>query len=182
MSADSCTSSTSPTFSDAGTYTVYYRVTAPNYYDATGSETIQIDPATMTVTATGYSAPYDGAAHGIEVVVTTPSSGATVLYGESADACTLTTCPTYSYGEHTIYYRVTAPNYYDATGSATVSISNIDIAVEAEGFHGDYDGLAHGITVTVSELPSGATVAYGFILILLHLHSQMQVITQFTSW
>ena len=161
MSADSCTSRTSPTFSDAGTYTVYYRVTAPNYNDATGSEVIQIDPATMTVTATGYSAPYDGAAHGIEVRVTTPSSGATILYGESADACTLTTCPTYSYGEHTIYYRVTAPNYNDATGSATVSISNIDIVAEAEGFSGEYDGDAHGITVTVSEPATGATVAYG---------------------
>ena len=150
-----------PTYSVVGTYLVYYRITANNYQTVESSATVEITAADMTVTATGYSAPYDGAAHGIEVEVTTPSSGATVLYGESADACTLTTCPTYSYGEHTVYYLVTAPNYNDYSGSATVSISDIDIAATAEGYDGPYDGEAHGITVTVTEPASGASVMFG---------------------
>ena len=150
-----------PTYSAVGTYPVYYRITADNYQTVESSATVEITAADMTVTATGYSAPYDGAAHGIEVEVTTPSSGATVLYGESADACTLTTSPTYSYGEHTVYFVVSADNYNDYTGSATVVISDIDVVADVEAYNGPYDGEAHGITVTVTEPESGASVMFG---------------------
>ena len=152
---------TAPAFTNVGTNTVYYQVTAANYNAFTGSATVTISNATMTVEATGYSAPYDGEAHGIEVNVITPASGATVLYGESEDACTETTSPTYSYGEHTVYFVVSADNYNDYTGSATVVISDIDIAATAEGYDGPYDGEAHGITVTVTEPESGASVMFG---------------------
>ena len=154
-------SSTNPTFTDVGEYTVNYRVTRANYNTVEGSATVSISNADMTVTSEGYSGAYDGEAHGITVTVTTPASGATVLYGISPDACTQTTSPEFSYGENTVYYSVTAANYNTATGSATVSISDIDIEATAEGYNGAYDGEAHGITVTVTEPASGATVMYG---------------------
>lgn len=151
----------SPVYSDVGDYTVYYRVTASNYNTFTGSATISITPADMSVTATGYSGSYDGSAHGITVTVTTPSSGATVMYGTTEGTYDLTASPTFTTGENTVYYRVTAPNYSPFTGSATVSIANIDITATADGWTGDYDGDPHGITVTVTEPASGATVMYG---------------------
>ena len=155
--------STNPTVTDVTdeAVTVYYRVSAPGYTAATGSATVTINNATMTVEAPDYSAPYDGVAHGITVTVINPSEGATVLYGESADACTETTSPTYSYGEHTVYFVVSADNYNDYTGSATVVISDIDVVATIEAYNGPYDGDAHGITITVTDPSEGATVMYG---------------------
>ena len=38
-----------PTFTDAGTYTVYYQVTKPNYAAVTGSATVKINPKELTL-------------------------------------------------------------------------------------------------------------------------------------
>ncbi len=40
-----------PTYTDAGTYTVYYQVTKDGYETTTGSATVKISKATPTVTA-----------------------------------------------------------------------------------------------------------------------------------
>ncbi|MBQ8983451.1 MAG: InlB B-repeat-containing protein [Lachnospiraceae bacterium] len=40
---------TNPTFTDAGTHTVYYQVTKPNYTAVTGSATVQINPKGLTL-------------------------------------------------------------------------------------------------------------------------------------
>ena len=51
MAADSCVFNSSPTFTDVGTYTVYYQVTAPRCNPATGSATVVInEPAGTRVT------------------------------------------------------------------------------------------------------------------------------------
>ena len=92
-----------------------------SYATKTASYTLTVAAATMTVTATGYSAAYDGQAHGISV---TAPDGATVKYGESATSCTLDASPTYTNaGTYTVYYEVTKANYTTVTGSATVTIS-----------------------------------------------------------
>ena len=41
---------TNPTFTDAGTYTVYYQVTKANYTAVTGSATVKINPIELTLT------------------------------------------------------------------------------------------------------------------------------------
>ena len=92
-----------------------------SYATKTASYTLTVAAATMTVTATGYSAAYDGQAHGISV---TAPEGATIKYGESATSCTLDASPTYTNaGTYTVYYEVTKANYGTVTGSATVTIS-----------------------------------------------------------
>ena len=48
-SAGSCTESTSPTYTDAGNYTVYYEITMDNYDPVTGSATVEIAKATGTI-------------------------------------------------------------------------------------------------------------------------------------
>ena len=42
--------STAPTYTDVGTYTVYYQVTKANYETVIGSATVQIDPIELTLT------------------------------------------------------------------------------------------------------------------------------------
>ena len=65
----------SPTYSDVGSYTVYYQVTKEGYTAVRGSATVVINKATMTASAEGYVGTYDGSAHGITVTV---PSGASV--------------------------------------------------------------------------------------------------------
>ena len=62
-----------------------------------------------SVTATGYTGTYDGAAHGITV---NAPAGATVKYGTAATALyTLDASPTYTNaGTYTVYYQVTRAN------------------------------------------------------------------------
>ena len=106
---------------DAGTYYVRVTQTNSNFTADAKNATFTITAATMTVTATGYDAAYDGQAHGISV---TAPEGATVKYGESATSCTLEASPTYTNaGTYTVYYEVTKANYGTVTGSATVTIS-----------------------------------------------------------
>ena len=85
--------------------------------------TLGVGTAAMTVTATGYSGTYDGAAHGITVAVAAPE-GATVMYGTAAGSYILTDSPAYTNaGTYTVYYQVTKTNYTTVSGSATVEIA-----------------------------------------------------------
>ena len=121
-----------PTFTDAGTYTVYYQVTMFGYTPVTGSVDIVISKADMTVTADGYSGTYDGETHGISVNVASPS-GATVKYGTAAGTYDKAASPVFTdAGTHTVYYEVTKDNYNTVTGSAAVVISKKAAAISYE--------------------------------------------------
>ena len=117
--------------SDVGEYpiTVSWNENA-NYTATVTSGKYTITKTGLTVTATGYTGAYDGAAHSITVDV--GSSGATVYY--AAEALTAenyatagsTTNPTYTdAGEYTVYFYVVSGNYDPDTvsGSKAVSIS-----------------------------------------------------------
>lgn len=117
--------------SDVGEYpiTVSWNENA-NYTATVTSGKYTITKTGLSVTATGYTGAYDGAAHGITVDV--GSSGATVYYAETeltAENYTTagsTTAPTYTdAGEYTVYFYVVSGNYDPDTisGNKTVSIS-----------------------------------------------------------
>ena len=90
-----------------------------------------ITAATLSgVSATGYEGTFDGQAHTIKV---TAPEGATVKYGESADACTQDAAPEYTKdGEYTIYYQVSKDNYNTVTGSAMVIITPSTVIDESQ--------------------------------------------------
>ena len=146
---------TNPTYTNVGTYTVYYQVKKDGYNTVTGSAQIVINKATMTASAEGYNGTYDGQTHSINV---TAPSGATVKYGTSAGNCTQTSLAYTDAGTYTIFYEVTKDNYTPVTGSADVKIAKATMTVTATGYTGTYDGSAHGIIVNA---PTGAIVKYG---------------------
>lgn len=111
---------TSPEYTDAGDYTVYYQVTKDKYTTVTGSAEVKIAKADMTVSATDYTGTYDEKAHGITVIAPT---GATVKYGTSASSCTEASLTYTDADTYTVYYEVTKDNYNTVTGSATVKIN-----------------------------------------------------------
>ena len=123
IGSDACTVTVDGAQTNVGTYTATATALSNSNYKlpAAVTQSFTISAATMTVTATGYEAAYDGQAHGISV---SAPNGATVKYGESATSCTLDASPTYTNaGTYTVYYEVTKANYTTITGSATVKIS-----------------------------------------------------------
>ena len=147
-------SETNPVYKNAGTYTVYYKVTKPNYQEVVGTETVEIIPAKMNVTAKGYTGIYDGAPHTITI---TADADATVTYSEDGTSYSASK-PSYTdVGTYTVYYKVTKPNYQEVVGTATVEIMPASLTVIAEGYTGIYDGKAHAISVTAD---AGTTVMY----------------------
>ena len=81
----------------------------------------------IKATATGYDGDYDGQAHSISVTTSIPSTGTTIKYGTSADACNLDTAPEYTdAGTYTTYYEITADGYDTFTGSANVTIKKVN--------------------------------------------------------
>ena len=113
----------------------------------------------MTVSAPDVTKTYDGQAYGITVTVSTPTNGATIMFGESAGSCTQTASPTItnvSDGPRTIYFKVTdsTNTYADYTGSATVTINpktvnNPTITLSQDTY--TYDGSAKEPTPTVKD-------------------------------
>lgn len=114
----------SPTYTNAGSYTVYYQVTMANYTAITGSETVTISKAVPSVTApTANTLTYTGSAQAL--VTGGSTNGGTLEY--SLDGKTYGTgIPVGTEaGTYTVYYRVTGnANYSDvAVKSVTVTIS-----------------------------------------------------------
>ena len=69
------------TYRDAGTYTVYYKISSVNYYDKYGSAKVKISPKTIGISWKNLSFVYDGEEH-------TPIATATGLEGD--DVCMIT--------------------------------------------------------------------------------------------
>ena len=147
-----------------GAKTVYYKVSADNYNDFSGSATVTVNPRPMTgVASENIEKDYDGNPAKISVSVTTPKSF-TVTYKTTADGEYTSENPEFILpGEYTVYYKVSADHYADTEGSATIKINPIDIAedeITADPYEGEYDYKAHGITVNVPDMYKGAKITY----------------------
>ena len=131
---DSGSYSTSlPTATNVGTYTVYYRVIGDaNHNDvAEQSLSVTIAKGDLSVSASPYSGTYDANAHGISVSCTT--SGAVVTYSSTgANNSYSSTNPTYTdVNTYTTYYKVEKASYNTVSGSLTVTINKASGSVTA---------------------------------------------------
>ena len=167
-SSDGQTYSTSiPSGTNAGTYTVYYRVVgdANNNDVAAKSVTATIAKAAGSIS---YATASIGKTYGDAAFINTltKTGDGTVTYSSSNTAVATVNASTgevtiVGNGSTTITATVTdGTNYTYATKTAsyTLSVGSATMTVSATGYTGKYDGQAHGITVTA---PSGATVKYG---------------------
>ena len=112
----------------AGTYYVWYYVKADDSH--TDSAKIKIGPveikkAAIVVTAKDQTYKYDGNAHGEAITVKTVNNQpATIMYGTKDGEYNLPVAPKRTEeGTHDIvYYKVTAPNHEDKTGTYKIII------------------------------------------------------------
>lgn len=151
-----------PSKTDAGTYTLYYKVTAPGYAPKTGSYKLIIEPATIQYTAADYEGKYDGAKHTISVTVTEPAD-AVITYCSEENGTYTDTAPMYSSANTnaTVWFKITAPNYTEVKASRTVKISEADMTVDITANERvTYDGQPH-VSATINQLiPSYASIDY----------------------
>lgn len=148
-----------PSFTEIGTYTVSYTVSAGNNYnDATGSYTFKIKEGTLEATGTDYTGVYDGQAHTITV---TAPEGAAVTYSETENGEYSATAPTLTdAGTKTVYWKVEKSGYATMTGSNTITITQkaVTITIDAKSKSiGDADPeFTATVTGLVNENDLGA--------------------------
>ena len=154
-----------PTYTDAGTYTVYYQVTMKNFTTVTGSKTVTIAKAAGSISFAETTVSKTFGDNAFTKEATNTGDGA-VSYSSSATNVATVDAGTglvtiVGAGEATITATVTdGTNYTYATKTAsyTLNVATDAMEVSATGYEGTYDGQAHTITVNA---PQGATVMYG---------------------
>ena len=160
---------------DVGTTTIYafFRPTdTDNYNDSaqTESTTVVVSNGTLTVTATPYSAVYDGAAHaGITSISAKNQSDAVVkptyTYSTSESGTYNSTIPTVQNvtSGTRIYWKATLSGYNDASGSVVAKVTNATFTVSEPDQTYIYNTKPQGKAITVSDLKGGqtATIKYG---------------------
>ena len=152
-----------PSYTNVGTYTLYYQVTAPGYAAKTGSYTLTIGPADIEASLTGFNGLYDGDAHTVAVNVTEPAGGYTVTYSDSEDGTYTSDVPSRTdVGTTTVWVKIDAGgNYKVWKGSAAITVTEAEITFVIEPVTGvTYDGQLHDSAAVTSKLPEGAAVTY----------------------
>ena len=107
------------------THTTYTGGTAGKVETATFVVSGLDEPfAAGDVTISNYSAPYDGAAHGINVTVAGTIQNAALRYASAQNGPYSATVPTrVNVGSQKVWCEVSAPGYITQTNSATVTIT-----------------------------------------------------------
>ena len=125
------------TYKDAGTYTVYYKISSENYNDKYGSAQVKISPKTIGISWEGVSFVYDGKEH-------MPTATATGLEGDDACSITVTGGKLHAgTGYPATATAVSNPNYQlpeEATTEFTIAPADITLtAIDASKHIGKND-------------------------------------------
>ena len=145
-----------PTFTDAGTYTVYYEASMEKHTSVYGSAVVQIDPIDVTVTVTGHNSTvdYDGKAQtvtGYDVVFSTPLYAEEYFTFSGTAKAERTDAGTTTMGLTAGQFANTGDNFANVTFNVTdgyITVNPIDVTVTITGHNStvDYDGKAHTVT------------------------------------
>ena len=153
-SEGSYTLTDNPTYTDAGTYTVYYEVSKEKHSSVYGSAQVKIDQINATVTITGHNTTvdYDGKAHSADGYDATPDSklydvNKDFIYHGRAEAVR-TDAGTTEMGLTAENFENTNANFDTVTFEITdgyMTVVPVDVVVTVTGHNDtvDYDGKAH---------------------------------------
>ena len=124
-------SATIPTATNAGTYTIYFKVLETENYNGIDADfiNVEIKKATLNVVVTGYSGYYDGESHNIvkSKTASTVVDGTTEIswdYSTSEDGPWVASIEVSEVNKYTFYYKASAANHTDKIGSFEVEIHN----------------------------------------------------------
>ena len=157
-------SSTSPKYTNAGVYTVYYRITRKGYVTVENSENIKITKANNILKLSSNSGTYTYPNSGTFSITSNTSGGklSCTTSNKNVAECTIsgntvTVKPGTTKGSATLTITSEATTNYNA-GKAVYAVTAEQgkLSYTANGYEGTYNGNSHGITVT----SSGATITY----------------------
>ena len=148
-----------PTRYDVGEYTVYYKVIGDdNHNDILDARyvTASISKADMTISAPDQEHVYDGNKYGDPIsAVTVDGSAVKIRYGTKEGEYNLNSAPKISEVNQTmiVYYKVTAANHNDVTGSYHLTIKKAEPVFTAPQPIEDliYDGSNQALVVEGSS-------------------------------
>ena len=159
-------STTKPSHTDVGRYTVDYIITAPGYKTVTGVYNYTINKATMNwrLDSTTFKFLYDGTSKSVEpekLAPNKPTTGYSIYYSTDNKVTYTENNPSYTeIGNYKVYLKFTHPGYNDYESAwyyiqivepkQFVIDSNADVKI-------DYDGKPHSGNLRVS--PTG-TISY----------------------
>ena len=156
----------SPTYTAAGTYTVYYEVTKLGYTTVTDSKQVVINKANNTLKLSSSTGSYTYPTSGTFTVTSNPSGGKlsctssnTNVATCSISGTTVTVTPGTTSGSANITITSELTNNYNAgtiVHAVTTKLGTLS-SITANGYNAEYDGKAHGISVSCA----GATIKYG---------------------
>ena len=141
---------------------------ADNYVisSTTKTTTYTIKAATITVNPgafTDYTGNYDGNPHSIAVdtskITTVNHQPITIKYGTTVGTYDLDAAPTATNvsDSKTVYYKITAPNHEDKTGTATITINKVDYTPPAVSGTVRSNQVTTNKTLELPALPAGAS-------------------------
>ena len=159
-----------PVFTNAVSTSVWYRIASPNYAAFTTNALLEIRPRPVTLTSgTKLDFVYDGQPHAFPHFI---KSGHDFVAGEGIETFNWATVTRVDEGEVANTFDYTAQegtdlaNYEIAvvTGRIAVVAASIPVGpsgtITAVGYTNVYDGVAHGIAVSVAGLLTTPTVQY----------------------
>ena len=156
-SEDGTYTETLPSFTDAGEYTVWFKLEKENCETVISSAAVIIIPAQIQFTTTGYEVAYDGKPHSIRLEIATEA--VTVTYATSGDGAYTETLPTFTdAGAYTVWFKIEKKNYSTVLSSAMFAITPLEIQYSVSDYSGYYDGNAHSIAPNLAT--EGVTATY----------------------
>ncbi|MCR4903842.1 MAG: fibronectin type III domain-containing protein, partial [Butyrivibrio sp.] len=122
---------TAPTYKNAGTYTVYYKITAAGYNSETGSAKVTINKATASVTTAPTAVSGLTSTGQAQVLITSgTSSGGTMQYTlgtsetSAPDSGWSTTLPgATDAGDYYVWYKVVGDDNYEGTAPVCIKVT-----------------------------------------------------------
>lgn len=126
------------------------------YAPATGTVTVKVKPAKLTVSVKASSAYYNGEAQIASIIASGQSVDSTPVaftYSDKVDGNYTSGGPTFTdAGTYTAYYKAEAANHEPATGTFTVTIEPLPISLlSVSSISKSYDGSAD-VTLTADKL------------------------------
>ena len=145
---------------DAGSYDAEWTFTPAEGYEeyatATGTVTIKVKPAKLTVSVKASSMYYTGEEQIASIIASgqsVDSTPVTFTYSDKVDGNYTSGVPTFTdAGTYTAYYKAEAANHEPATGTFTVTIDPLPISLlSVSSISKTYDGSAD-VTLTADKL------------------------------
>ena len=154
-------SSTKPSYTNVGTYTIYFKISAANYNTITDNRTITINITnSVSPTLTAYSGTYDGKPHTIGV---TGGSGGTIKYSTDQTnwSTTLPTRTDATTTPVTVYVKVFGDGNHKDTSiiSSTITINKKTDVITMSSISTNYTGRKVEATATAE---SKTTITYTY--------------------